>query len=172
MFRLWSRGMARVKGRMVAPFINAGGGQQAQSAGSSARKPTAREQRQERPCDHSRRSPSSPHLMKTLERSTSQDSTRHSSSLSILKQTIPVLVTLLCWTLATGAGAQPEAKPNSATKTAPAAQPCATPSGGAGCTPCEMSLGKFRQIVEPIINKPGRFGSFLSHCQDGKQTCR
>lgn len=41
---------------------------------------------------------------------------------------ISVLVTLLWWTLATGAKAQPEAEPISTANAAPAAQPAATPS--------------------------------------------
>lgn len=66
--------------------------------------------------------------MNTLESSTSRHSTRHSSFLSTLIQTISVLVTLFWWTLAISASAQPEAKPSSAAKTAPAAQPDSSPA--------------------------------------------
>lgn len=73
--------------------------------------------------------------MNTLENPASQDSARHSSSISALKQALSVLAILLWWTLATVATAQPEAKPISTAKTGPAAQLCATPSPT--CTPAQ-----------------------------------
>lgn len=66
--------------------------------------------------------------MNTLESATSQDSARHSPSLSTLKQTLSVLVTLLAWTLAVSASAQPEAQPIATAKAAPAAQPGSSPA--------------------------------------------
>jgi hypothetical protein len=42
-------------------------------------------------------------------------------------------------------------------------------SCGVNCSQCEMPLEKFRNIAEKIINNNSLF---LSHCKDGKQTCR